>query len=149
MSLPLPWVERIFDKLSLAYGTDFMGRWRDIDANAVQSDWGHELAAFENAPHAIAYALANLPEKPPTVLVFKAICRRAPALETPQLPVPNANPERIKAELAKLEPMRRAIESNRVVDRLAWAKSILVRRDAGEKISPTVVQMAQLAVGGV
>ena len=149
MSLPLPWVERIFEKLSLAYGTDFMDRWRDIDANAVKSDWGHELAAFENAPHAIAYALANLPEKPPTVLVFKAICRRAPAMETPQLPAPNANPERIKAELAKLEPMRRAIDSNRVVDRVAWAKSILVRRDAGEKISPTVVQMAQLAVGGV
>ena len=69
MSLPSPWVDRIFDKLTLTYGQAFLRRWQDIDMGAVKSDWAHELAGFAQHPRAIAWALDNLyPEKPPTVL---------------------------------------------------------------------------------
>jgi len=65
MSLPLPWVDRIFDKMTLTYGQHFLNRWRDLDLNAVKSDWMYELSGFEKAPHAIAFGLSNLPETAP------------------------------------------------------------------------------------
>ena len=79
MSLPLPWVDRIFEKLTLVYGQAFLARWRDLDLDAVKADWAHELDGFERHPKAIAHALQALPpEKPPTVLQFRELARRAP-----------------------------------------------------------------------
>lgn len=79
MSLPLPWVERIFTKLTMIYGRDFIGRWEGLDISEVKADWAHELAGFKDHPDSIAYALKNMPDngKPPTVLEFRAICRKA------------------------------------------------------------------------
>ena len=45
MSLPLPWVDRIFEKLVLVYGQPFLARWRDIKLDAVKV----ELAAKESS----------------------------------------------------------------------------------------------------
>jgi hypothetical protein len=78
MSLPLPWVEKIFQKLTLVYGRDFLGRWEGIPLEEVKADWAHELAGYRNSHDALAYALQNLPRKPPTVLEFRAICEAAP-----------------------------------------------------------------------
>jgi len=149
MSLPLAWVDRIWEKLSVTYGAEFLSRWRGFDStaiNAVKSDWMNELSAFENAPHAIAFALANLPEKPPNVVAFKAICRLAPSAETPALPGPKADPARVKAELAKLSDLRAStVQKSNGRD---WAQRIIQRVKAGEKISPTVVQMAMASIRG-
>ena len=147
MSLPLLWVDRIFDKLALTYGQSFLGRWRDLDLNAVKSDWCHELAVFERAPHFIAYALANLPENPPSVANFKAICRQAPALEVPALPLPKADPERVKAELAKLGNIRAQSSPSVSFDHKAWAKALMYRHEQGEKLNPAVLVMARGALG--
>ena len=54
----------------------------------VKADWAHELDGYENSPHAIAYALQNLPLKPPTVYEFRLICRNAPAGHVPLLERP-------------------------------------------------------------
>ena len=79
MSLPNNWVDRIFAKLTLVYGTDFTRRWEGLDVDDVKADWARELAMYQQAPAAIAYALENLPEnKPPNVLQFRALCRAAP-----------------------------------------------------------------------
>lgn len=144
MSLPTKWVEALFTKLTLAYGREFLGRWEGIDLSDVKTDWGHELSGFERHPEAIAYALANLPIKPPTVLEFRALCRRAPAPDAPRLESPRANPERVKAELDKLAPMRaRAVD----VDRKDWARVIRARHAAGEKLRPIQVRFAREALG--
>jgi len=146
MSLPLPWVDRIFDKMTLTYGQHFLNRWRDIDLNAVKSDWMHELSGFEKAPHAIAFGLSNLPETAPSVVQFKNLCRQAPAAEIPALPEPVADPSRVRAELAKLAPLREklaAIPSK--VDFKAWAKVIL---ESPQGRTPTTLQMARNALDG-
>lgn len=144
MGLPTKWVDALFTKLTLAYGRDFLGRWEGIDVSDVKTDWGHELAGFEKHPEAIAFALANLPIKPPTVLEFRALCRRAPAPDAPRLEAPRANPERVKAELDKLAPMRaRAVD----VDRKDWARVILARHEAGEKLRPIQLRFAREALG--
>lgn len=146
MSLPLPWVDRIFDKLTLVYGQSFLRRWADIDLNAVKSDWAHELAGFEHHPKAIAWALQNLPtDKPPTVLDFKFIARRAPPEELPRLEAPKADPERVAAELAKLVPI---VEKPKLGDGRGWARDIVGRYEGGAKIAPATLRMARQALEG-
>ena len=146
MSLPLPWVERIFEKLTLVYGQAFLRRWADIDLNRVKSDWSHELSGFDRAPQAIAFALANLPEAPPTVVQFKAIARQAPAPEVPLLPEAKADPARLAAELAKLGDLRATVTAQSAGDMKAWAHKILAERAAGIRKTPTVLQMARNAL---
>ena len=145
MSLPLPWVDKIFDKLTLTYGQAFLSRWKDIDLNAVKSDWMHELSGFENAPQAIAHALSNLPERAPTVIEFRSICRTAPAQERKQIEAPRANPERIASELAKLAPI--LTQTAPKAGRLDWAHKIIARKSDGALVSPTVLRMAKDALG--
>lgn len=158
MSLPLPWVDRIFEKLTLVYGQAFLARWRDVDLMAVKSDWAHELAGF--APkegesgaacvgaRAIAYALANLdPAAPPTVLQFRTLARRAPVPDVPRLPEPKADPERVAAELAKLAPIVATVRAASPVDHKAWAKRLMARVGEGDRLNPTVLRMAKAALG--
>ena len=148
MSLPLPWVDRIFDKLTLGYGQAFLARWRDIDLGAVKSDWCHELSGFGRSPEAIAFALANLPERPPSVIEFKNICRQAPPAVVPQLDAPKADPARVAAELAKLRSMASSPMPLPGGGRHEWAHVIVQRVSDGDKtVSPTVHSMARAALG--
>lgn len=133
MSLPLPWVDRIFEKMTLVYGQAFLRRWADIDLNRVKSDWSHELSGFERAPKAIAFALANLPEAPPTVVQFKLIARQAPAPEVPMLPEPKADPARLADELSKLGTLRANMQP--AGDMKAWARRLKAQEIAGERLS--------------
>lgn len=147
MSLPTAWIDKIFEKLTLVYGQSFLRRWADIDLNAVKSDWGHELSGFENHPKAIAWALQNLPvERPPSVLEFRAIARKAPSDDVPRLDAPKADPGRIAAELAKLAPIRTAIVNTTGRE---WAHRILARHAAGDKINALPLKMAREVVDGI
>lgn len=146
MSLPLPWVDRIFEKLTLVYGQAFLSRWRDLDIDAVKRDWATELAGFEKYPEAIAHGLRTLPsEAPPTVLQFRGLCRKAPLPEVPRLPEPKANPAMVAEELAKIATTKTKVFEP--VDHKAWAKRILTRHQAGEKINPTSLLFARQAMG--
>jgi len=141
MSLPLPWVDRIFDKMTLTYGQHFLNRWRDLDLNAVKSDWMYELSGFEKAPHAIAFGLSNLPETAPTVVQFKNLCRQAPSVEVPALPVKPMDAEKITAVIAPLIERMSALP--KTVDFKQWAKDILANPKGR---TPTAIQMARNAL---
>lgn len=142
MSIPVEWVDRIFTKLSLAYGREFIGRWEGLSIGDVKTDWAHELAGFENWPEAIAFAFDHLPERPPTVQQFRGICMKAPAKQHLALPAPQANPDRMKSEIAKLKESMSVKPVSKVRDR-DWAKRILARHESVEKISPAVIRMAR------
>jgi hypothetical protein len=102
MPLPSEWVDRIFEKLTLVYGRDFLGRWEGLDIDAVKADWAHELGGFGAEPSAIRHALEHLPPgKPPTVLEFKAMAQRVPQPFSPPLPAPERTPEE-KARISEL-----------------------------------------------
>lgn len=138
--MPLPWIDRIFEKCSLIYGRAFLDRWKDLDIEAVKSDWAHELDGMERWPGSIKFALENLPEKPPTVLEFRSICRRAPAAPLPQIEAPRADPARVKAALAGLGPAPEKIDGR------DWARRILARVEAGEVVSAYAKWCAQEAL---
>lgn len=151
MSLPLPAIDRIFDRLATAYGRQFTDLYAGVDPASVKTTWSYELAAFaSNAGlRRIAWALDNLPERPPNVIAFRNLCRQAPAPEAPALPTPPANPARMHAELQKLgwyAPKDQRMTAGQV-DHKAWAKRILARHEAGEKLNPTTLRFAREAMG--
>lgn len=93
MALPSPWVERIFAKLIVAYGRDFLSRWEGVDLALVKADWANELDGYVKNPDALAYGLDNLPaDKPPTAKQFRAICNSRPEPRLPALSAPVGKP---------------------------------------------------------
>lgn len=147
MSLPIEWVERIFAKLTLAYGRDFLGRWEGVDLADVKTDWAHELEGFGAHPEAIAYALANLPPKAPTVIEFRSVARRAPAPDVPRIEAPRADPERVNAEMAKLAPLKAQAAERSAHDPKAWAKRHITNHQAGGHVRPITLKYAREALG--
>lgn len=145
MSLPSAWTDKIFAKLSLAYGRDFIGRWEGIDLGDVKTDWSHELSGFDAHPEAIAYALANLPQKPPTVIEFRAIARRAPLPDAPRLEAPKADPAKVAAEIAKQTDLKSAFAPKH--NPKEWAQIIVDRAAAGDRIRPITLRFAREALG--
>jgi hypothetical protein len=79
------------------------------------------------------------------VIEFKQLCRQAPAPDVPALPEPKADPDRLKRELAKLADIKKIAVSDRV-DHKSWAKKIVARYTAGERINPTSLRFAREAL---
>lgn len=148
MSLPTKAVDRLFERLAATYGAAWTRQWADVPLSDVKTAWAHELAGYasETGLKAVAWALENLPERAPNVIEFRAICRRAPAPELPRLPEPKADPERLKRELSRLGDIRAKVVSESRIDHKAWARRILARHDAGEKINPTSLRFAREAL---
>lgn len=149
MSLPLQAVDRVIDRLTATYGQQFMRLYEGLDMNAVKTTWAHELSEFGRSRESmmrIAWALENLPDRAPNVIAFRSLCRAAPAPEAPALPMPKADPERMRAELAKLGQILKPVERTSPVDHKAWARVILSRHEAGEKILPCTLRFAREAL---
>lgn len=144
MTLPAKWVDELFTRLSVRYGRAFMSRWDGVDVALVKADWAQELAGFTQWPEAIQYALQNLPaDKPaPTVNEFRALALRAPQPQREALPTPAANPERMQAELTRAAQAR-TVQPGGHRD---WARRIVARHQAGERVSKGVLQMARNAL---
>lgn len=144
-SMPMPWVDKIFDKLTLVYGQTFLRRWADIDLAAVKADWAHELAGFTHHPSSIAWALQHLPaDKPPTVLEFRLLARKAPPEVLPQLEAPKADPAVIAAVVAGLSP---SIREPRGDDGKEWARRLLSKHANGFKVPRISLRFAREALG--
>lgn len=151
MPLPLPAIDRIFDRLTAAYGRQFLDLYADIDPGSVKTAWCHELDAFGDSAaglRRIAWALDNLPDRAPNAIQFRSLCRQAP-VETPApLPAPVANPERMRAELEKLGHKPRAQRIHAAgLDPKAWARRLVARHAGGDKIRPICLLFAQQALG--
>ena len=140
-TLPLAWVEKVFRKLTVVYGRDFMARWEGQEINDVIEDWAEELSGFVNWPEAIAWALKNLPDsKPPTVLEFRALCFKAPRPDRQALPEPAADPVFAKQVLGQVS--RKPAGVNVYTD---WIRRGLADLEAGVRKSPTVERMIREA----
>jgi hypothetical protein len=92
-ALPTLWVQKIFSKLAIRYGTAFRNRYAGINEQELWEDWAQQLAGFQNRPEAIAYALEYLPpDFPPTASAFRDLCRLAPTKPNLALPGPDPTP---------------------------------------------------------
>lgn len=147
MSLPLKAIDRLFERLANTYGSEWNARWFGQEDAKVKSLWAHELSAYGQHLECIAWALENLPPRAPNAIEFKNLCRQAPRKDdTPALEYTKADPARVQAEFAKLrEAFKAAPASN--YDPKAWAKIIISRHEAGEKIRPLNLRFAHEALG--
>ena len=142
MGLPTQAIDRIFQRMAATYGAAWDRSLGNAPISDIKTAWGHELAGFENSLEDIAWAFDNLPERAPNVIEFKKICRLAPVKDVPQLAAPPADPERLKAELAKLGHITR---KPRASDK-DWARAIINRANAGEKVRPISLRFAKEAL---
>lgn len=144
MSLSVETIDRLFTRLMATYGAAWDRSLGSVPLQDVKTVWAHELAGFADHLRDIAWALENLPERCPNVLEFKALCRRAPLPEVPRIEAPKANPELVKAELAKLQPMlARVVPQAHDKD---WARALVSRANAGEWVRPISLKLARQAL---
>jgi hypothetical protein len=145
MSLSIKAIDRLFERLGATYGAQWHRVWDGVPMADVKTLWAQELAGYENNLEPIVWALENLPERAPNVIVFKNLCRSAPAHEVVQLPEPKADPERVKAELEKLGQVKSAARAN-LVGQKDWARRIVARHEAGEILNPICLRFARQAL---
>lgn len=140
MSLPAAWVDRIFTRLTLVFGRDFMARYDGLEIADVKAEWADDLAGYQQAPDAIKYALEHIPsDKPPTSLQFRDLCRRAPQYVPKALPAPASSPD---PEIVKA--VRQAFKPVTGYGDKAWAEKLRARIEAKD-IRPTKWQRDALA----
>lgn len=144
MALPLNWIDRIFDKLVLAYGRDFTGRWDGLPMASIKTDWAHELSGFDEHPEAIKHALQHLPaDKPPTVFGFRNLCISVPKTTKLELPAPPADPVFVAEIARRLHLTKRG---SPIGDK-DWAKRLKARDDAGDPLNMNQRRCYKIALG--
>ena len=146
MSLHPQAIDRLFMRLGATYGAQWDRSLGETPLSDIKAMWAHELSVFGHSLHRIAWALENLPPRCPNVIEFKNICRQAPAPEVERLPEPKADPARLQAELSKLGEIRAQVTKTERVDHKAWARRILARVQAGEKVRPITLRFAKEAL---
>ena len=148
MSLPIVAIDRLFARLHATYGAAWDRAMGSVPVADAKAAWAHELGGFAGRLQDVAWALEHLPERCPNVIEFRNLCRLAPAAEVAQLPAPPADPERIRAEMAKLGQMaRQSLAVGGGAANRNWAKRILERVAAGERVGRYARESAQVAMG--
>jgi hypothetical protein len=134
--------DHLFSRLLAVYGTQWTKQWQDLPMQDAKDAWARELGQYAGRLEAIAYALDNLPERAPNAVQFRNLCRSAPGPAAIALPMPEANPARMREELAKLGHVTGA-KVQTTTGAMDWAPEIIARHAAGAKITPTVLGMAR------
>lgn len=150
MSLSVLAVERLFQRLTATYGSEFVNKWDKVSLVDLKTAWGHELADYANNLNAIGWALENLPPKCPNLIEFKNLCKQAPRPTIAALQAPKADVEVVDKELAKIaaEAFKAPKDDQGNVDHKRWANKLKGKHDAGEPLSLIQVQMYQKAIYG-
>jgi hypothetical protein len=143
-------IDRIFDRLSSTYGKPFLDLYAGTPMGDVKTAWAHELAPFATRAglSAIAWALDNLPERPPNAVQFRNLCRQAPAQPAPRLPEPEADPRRVQAAVADLGAVRNAVGAVSAAGDRERARANLQRLiDSGKRLTHAQAAMARAILG--
>lgn len=122
MSLPDRWIEKIFARMLVRYGSAWLRMWEGVDEAAIKADWALQLAGYVDNPKALEHALGHLPaDKPPTVAQFALLCRNAPRPSLKRLAAPIAPAERRQEVVDAVHTAFRSASDNerkRTVERI-------------------------------
>jgi hypothetical protein len=116
-TLPSDWVDLLFGKLALSYGSAWLLQWEGFNMAEVKAEWAKELGGFKDTPSRITVGLQNLPDKPPSAAHFRRLCSTASpsgeAYEPPKLPAAGivSDPEVARAGLAQLAAIKARLDS--------------------------------------
>lgn len=148
-ALPDMWIEKIFSIMEAMYGARFHDAWRGTDLHLVKATWAERLAAFEDEPQCIRFALDSLDSKPfpPTLPEFIELCRQGPKKPRPTVPISDEPPiapplpPDVAAERAR-EVQRKTVEAIRHPACHLWAVRILEEIAAGVQLPAISEEMA-------
>lgn len=143
MGLPTQAIDRIFQRMAATYGAAWDRALGSAPISDIKTVWASELSGFETRLQDIAWAFENLPDRVPNVVEFKKLCRAAPATEVPQVEAPKADPERLREELAKLGQIAKKPAKHD----LDWARAIMNRVQAGDRVNTYTRWSAEVALG--
>lgn len=138
-------IEAIFAKLAVRYGAAWLRQWEGVDIALVKGDWAEELRGFQHDLEPLRYALRHLPARCPNVGEFAALARCSPPPEVPRLEAPKASEAVVAAQLAKQSGLMQTLAQNR--GDKDWARRLLARSNAGERIRPICLRFAREALG--
>jgi len=79
--LPSEWVERIFDRMTAAFGNRFATMWASADPATVKREWAEALAGFSGTEILVGLNSARSRDWPPTLGEFMRLCRPEPPYE--------------------------------------------------------------------
>lgn len=143
----LMWIYGIFSALTVRFGRRFLAQYEGVAIDAVHRDWARVLRDYAHNPAAVMWALDNLPDQPPMVSQFKALCASAPKPATKMLSQSMTSPE-VRARMRELNDELQSVVVNRIpVDGKAWAVNVLARAERGEAVSYGAKRMAMQALG--
>ena len=130
-------IDRLFKRLAATYGSEWDRSLSEIPISDTRTVWAHELQVFERSLGRIAWALENLPERCPNVIVFKRLCQSAPA----QNGYVEGDPAIARMLIEAIQ--RPAKES----DIKNWARILKKRHEDGDKLNPNQIRCYKNALG--
>lgn len=74
-ALPERWIESLFERMHLAYGTRFADQWRGTDPRALQRYWAEKLGTLTADELKAGVAKLDSLDWPPTLPQFLKLCR--------------------------------------------------------------------------
>jgi hypothetical protein len=94
-------IDALFDKMFMVYGSEWAKKWDGRPIQETKGAWAAELSGFK--VEQIKHALDNLPERPPNLIQFKALCQHAPVyLEVNRLTYRPQVPQDKRAKLLEM-----------------------------------------------
>jgi hypothetical protein len=124
-------IDALFNELGAIYGARFTNQWPAAMVDQVKQSWARELAAFENRPDALQYAIDHLPtDHVPMVLEIRDLCRHHIT--------PSSGPRRkplSDEERARAVEVLRAFNRPCPQDPKDWARKLRAREMAGERLT--------------
>lgn len=152
MEIPQSWsaIDRLWARLIATWGRRFMDQYPGIEEDAVRAIWFRELQPFTRnraGLEKIAWALDNLDGDPMNAVQFRKLCAQAPSKQEPLKLPPKADPERLKAELARLADAKASIRRVGIPDGKEWVQTLIERAERGERLSSGQRLMLKNALG--
>ena len=154
-TLPVSWVDRLFDRMQGFYGSLWVDRWRsgELDANGrdrgllnAKATWCVELGGFVDQSERIQKAIeaCRSCKLPPTLPEFMELCRQASPNVVQALPAPKVSPDVARERAAQIQNGAAGLARKSGYDHKKWAKDILANPKAYPSIS---IKFAKQALG--
>ena len=137
-------VDYIFTQCTATYGSAWDRSLGQAPIADIKTAWLNAIDPFKTSKKRILWARQNLPERCPTPIEFRNLCRSAPMPESPVLPLPKADPSRVAEELAKLGMLPKVERPHGMKQ---WAYDLKARHEAGHKLNPNQIRCYTDALG--
>jgi len=131
-------IDRLFTRLLVRYGAQWLRLWDGIEIEVVKEDWSRELKGLSG--EAIRYALEHLPDdRPPaTATAFRKLCVGRPEYFK-ELPATKADPAIVKTVLDGLRVEAPASARD-------WARRLKQREESGDRLTKAQRDMWRAAL---